>query len=177
MDIAHEWQEQQLIEREELAAENALRERALAAGFTDLHGGIEDHGAGLRGRLPGHQNAIFVKEYFRENRDSVINRAMAEVAGWTQMGSISKWKSPDGRVHENWGGEMACPKFLTDLNAVHEVENTLTEDQHYSYASELAKVCNDDFHNNRTWYHLATARQRCEAILKTLNRWNPEWDR
>ena len=63
MDIAHEWQEQQLIDRHELAEENALRERAIAAGFTDLHGGIEDHGDGLRGRINGRVE--FVKEYLK----------------------------------------------------------------------------------------------------------------
>jgi hypothetical protein len=63
MSIAKEHKLQQEIDREELAAENALRERAIAAGFTDLHGGIEDHGAGLRGRINGRVE--FVKEYFK----------------------------------------------------------------------------------------------------------------
>jgi hypothetical protein len=117
------------------------------------------------------------QEIDRENRDSAINRAMAEVAGWTQMGSISKWKSSDGRVHENWGGKMSCPNFLIDLNAVATVVGKLLFSQRRAYRNELKSIMLPG-HTVATEECIdATARQRCEAILKTLNRWNPEWDR
>lgn len=63
------------------------------------------------------------------------------------------------------------PDYLNDLNAMHEAEKVLSERNHFLYASILAKLCGDVVNNNRTWYHLSTARQRAEAFLRTLNLW------
>jgi hypothetical protein len=56
------------------------------------------------------------------------------------------------------------PDFLDDLNAMHEAEKALTDDQHKSYGGWLVVV-----YNGRHWN--ATPTQRAEAFLRTLNLW------
>jgi hypothetical protein len=65
MALAKEHKLQREIDREELTAENALRERAIAAGFTDLYGD-DGMGMGLRGTINGRVE--WVKDYFKKNR-------------------------------------------------------------------------------------------------------------
>jgi hypothetical protein len=55
--------------------------------------------------------------------------------------------------------------WCTDLNAMHEAESTLTEDQLWVMAREIEKNWEDQ------WYFRATARQRAEAFLRTLGKW------
>jgi hypothetical protein len=109
-------------------------------------------------------------EIDQQNRDSAINRAMAEVAGWKYNTIVKSWLAP--KQLPIIGQTLELPDFVSDLNAVHEVEKTLNEDQHRLYRFDLIEVFGTE-----SKFHRATARQRCEAILKTLNRWNPEWDR
>lgn len=82
------------------------------------------------------------------------------------------WKNPKTKTISNDPEDL--PDYLNDFNAMHEAEAHLTEEQHYAYASALARVCHDNEHNNRTWYHLATAAQRAEAFLRTLNLWKDD---
>jgi hypothetical protein len=91
---------------------------------------------------------------------------LAEVAGFTdimlpmgfhQQMSDEKSKECGGR----WRFEI--PKYFEDLNAVHEFEKTLTDEE--AYEAELIRVCQA----TPIWH--ATAAQRCEAIGKTLNLW------
>lgn len=119
------------------------------------------------------------QEIDQQNRDSAINRAMAEVAGWTEVTTTSiqehrlkTWSAVlVGRPPCSISNQDRVPNFLLDLNAVHEVEKTLNEDQHRHYRFNLIEVVGTE-----SKFHRATARQRTTAILKTLNRWNPEWD-
>jgi hypothetical protein len=83
------------------------------------------------------------------------------------------WISPDGKdgIHVS-----KLPDYLSDLNAMHEAEKVLTEEQ-----------CNkfyDFLDNNEPGeigtepaalysFHV-TAAQRAEAFLKTLNLWKPD---
>jgi hypothetical protein len=97
---------------------------------------------------------------------------LAEAGGWT-------------KVHQSWTGQKkACipndsqilplPDYFTDLNAVHELEKVLTDEQWLEYREELrtailggirlvSQWCKADLH--------ATAAQRCEALGITLNLW------
>jgi hypothetical protein len=173
MGLAKDHKLQQEIEREE-----QLRERAIAAGFTDLYGD-DGMGMGLRGTINGRVE--WVKDYFKKNRDSAINRAMAEVAGWNNIHVFNKWKEGgtrnhrDGDIVGDFKGltRLHIPNYLTDLNAVHEVENSLSDKHHCIL---YAKLMDQYLYPTEHRFISATARQRCTAILKTLNRWNPEWD-
>lgn len=95
-----------------------------------------------------------------------INAALAESCGWR--------KNPDRRfvlnewLHDERSGEP--PNYFGDLNALHEAEKKLTPGESSYYAGELRKALG--FHQH-TYFDLlhATAPQRCEAVLKTLGKW------
>ena len=135
------------------------------------------------------------RELDRENRDLEINRAMAEVVGWSVLEhdlfpdeSPHKWivlgpsRNPSRAfVFPDESVNSYLPDFLSNLNAVHEVIMSLLPSDQRVFAGwlYLGKNCSfQDFCNNQMIFDVAAknARQRCEAILKTLSRWNPEWD-
>ncbi len=88
--------------------------------------------------------------------DEQINRAIAEACGW---------KEGVERYVQNLPLMKAPPDYCTDLNAMHEAEGTLNEDQLWQMAREIEKNWEDQ------WYFRATAHQRAEAFLKTLGKW------
>jgi hypothetical protein len=101
--------------------------------------------------------------------DEQIRIAIAEACGWTREPSASPnfkfvWK------HETDGYNYALPDFPYDLNAMYEAEEHLkgTNWESFCNMNEIlaSKVLRPDEHI----FH-ATARQRAEAFLKTLNKW------
>jgi len=60
------------------------------------------------------------------------------------------------------------PDYLNDLNAMHEAEKSLTEEQLELYTYWLSHSC------GLGTYTRATAAQRAEAFLRTLNLWEEE---
>ena len=74
---------------------------------------------------------------------------------WTETRRF--WVCPKGK-------RVTIPDYLSDLNAMHEAEKVLTNIQRERYRTELI-------------YHygagdvFATAAQRAEAFLRTLNLW------
>lgn len=185
MDISHEAAERELCDEAERLSNMALRTLAVAEGFTDLYGD-DGMGIGLRGTINGRVE--WVRDYFRKKettkRDSEINRAMAEVAGWGVLehdlfpdASPHKWivlgpsRNPSRAfVFPDESVNRYLPNFLTDLNAVHEVEKLLPPGiiKGGAYERALCRVTNNPY--------CATARQRTTAILKIFNKWKPEWD-
>lgn len=69
------------------------------------------------------------------------------------------------------------PDYLNDLNACHEMEKCLPDVNALArYADELDKLCVPVHICSLTHWQatvMATAAQRCEAFLKTLNLWKP----
>lgn len=81
----------------------------------------------------------------------------------------------------------SCPDYLNDLNAMHEAEKTRSDDERKLINIELAKICSGNNPYNhleaRWWANSqivgdslnaainATAAQRAEAFLRTLNLW------
>ncbi len=83
--------------------------------------------------------------------DEQINERITEVTGlWDHPYSSDTRRMMD---------------FCNDLNAMHEAEATLTEDQLWIMARQIEKNWEDQ------WYFRATARQRAEAFLRTLDKW------
>ena len=72
------------------------------------------------------------------------------------------WKSSDGRWHTCYPDN--CP--LSDLNAMHEAEKMIQKnaDHVFDYMDNLEQVTS-------FVPHFATAAQRAEAFLRTLNLW------
>ena len=91
--------------------------------------------------------------------DQLINQAIAEACGICHVAkAVPMYKTPEGWV-------LDCPQFCTDLNAIHIAEkhlfDTRKEDQ---YGYELA------ISDCATMWHV-TARERAEAFLKVLGKW------
>ena len=91
--------------------------------------------------------------------DEQINQAIAEACGICHVAkSVPMYKTPEGWV-------LDCPQFCTDLNAMHEAEKHLFDarkDNSYGYELAVGDCA--------TMWH-ATARERAEAFLKTLGKW------
>lgn len=99
-----------------------------------------------------------------------INAAIAEACGFIGWEEFQPNKNgPKFRFWDypkNWTGpscEPWVPKFCIDLNAMHEAEKVLTQEQITDYVIEVMQFSHEPM--------LSTARQRAEALLKTLGKW------
>jgi hypothetical protein len=108
---------------------------------------------------------------------------VAKACGWIiepyQYGGYKVKKDP----RDCWfTGELPTliPDYLNNLNAMHEAEKSLTVKQQHKFAEEVGRIIYrgelsvPDFRDN--WYMCylmmqATATQRAEAFLRTLNLW------
>ena len=109
--------------------------------------------------------------------DEQINAAIAEACGWTEIQDSGVWHH-----HKLWGypplkpGQCGnsfhyLPDYCTDLNAMHEAEKVLNCWEDYvSYQSWLG-YCGQDIIGELQQCITATARQRAEAFLRTLGKW------
>jgi hypothetical protein len=97
--------------------------------------------------------------------------AIAEACGWTDVKG-TKGVHPKARFKgcgyaDDW---IALPDYLTDLNAMHEVENTLSVRDKQGYISILRNICTVA----GCWPETATAAQRARAFLETLGLWEDD---
>ena len=110
-----------------------------------------------------------------------INKAIAEFCGWNQKsshfgGATGIWTDSSGVDHTRF------PDYCKDLNAMHEAEETLvSEEQCFIFARELAMLvkgfAHDPFLGVSSYIWHATARQRAEAFLRTIGKWEEgEWE-
>jgi hypothetical protein len=97
-----------------------------------------------------------------------INVAIAQACGWTILkkplsgfGFAAYAKEPNGDP------SPGIPDYCDDLNAMHEAEDELSGNQYMVYALMLDAVEGSLFGIR------ATARQRAEAFLRTLEKWEP----
>lgn len=81
--------------------------------------------------------------------------------GW---GMVDSLEGPAGQTEQ--------PDYFNDLNACHELEEILTEEQRQTYISNLHIYGSMDY-QKREWYDLthAPAEHRAETIGLTLNLW------
>jgi hypothetical protein len=70
-------------------------------------------------------------------------------------------------------GEREIPDYLTDLNAMHEAEKAVFGEEITAWSYYESAVSGIFIRENKPWRPLlsATASQRAEALLKTLNLW------
>jgi hypothetical protein len=102
--------------------------------------------------------------------------AIAEFCGWKNLyfHHYSEQSSdPFAKDDDCWGtsptGDISNPPdYLNDLNAMHEAESTLPLDVYYEYTKELYIVC--EGRSGGRGYTFATATQRAEAFLKTIQK-------
>lgn len=89
--------------------------------------------------------------------DQQINQAIAEACGICHVAkTVPMYKTLDGWV-------VDCPKFATCLNAMAEAEKHLPIKKIVTYFKKLEKLT--------SYWFMATARERAEAFLRTLGKW------
>lgn len=97
--------------------------------------------------------------------DEQINQRIAEACGWTDIGECTccvrlRGYPPEYSVHKKH-----TPNYCNDLNAMHEAEKMLSVDQIAMY---FWRLCDASKKDNP---FMAIARQRAEAFLRTLGKW------
>lgn len=101
--------------------------------------------------------------------DEQINIEIAKALGWRDVRPNAGW-IPDG-VKPGFPecanpARFEIPDYTLDLNSMHEAEKLLNEDQWSEYGDQIEMMKNPV----KGWLH-ATARQKAEAFLKTLDLW------
>jgi hypothetical protein len=104
--------------------------------------------------------------------DEQINKAIAKALGLKiEIERITRRGNPDQNRVQLWcliepHGWRRLPNYCNDLNAMHEVEGTLSDAVFERYYLALY-----DSTGSTRWPVSATARQRAEAFLRTLGKW------
>ena len=99
--------------------------------------------------------------------------AIAEACGWQFIPEYYHGKDqPPEFTTVTPDGRHLCgyyPDYLNDLNAMHEAEKILSPTSEIEWHNQLQNVC------GCSWRVMirATAAQRAEAFLRTLNLWKP----
>jgi hypothetical protein len=103
--------------------------------------------------------------------------AIAEACGWqfanphspeTKETAIMCWVRPGNSF---WQTEE-LPDYLTDLNAMHEAEKMLTEEQRIAYSDCTYDIALKAQKKTGKWRWISlTAAQRAEAFLHTIGKW------
>jgi hypothetical protein len=99
--------------------------------------------------------------------------AIAEACGWQADGPWANyWTHKRGPAGVSIPTE-SLPNYPGDLNAIHEAEKVLTVGQRITYAHQIGVVLSGGSVGRAIpnwWFiHEATAAQRAEAFLRTLN--------
>jgi hypothetical protein len=92
-----------------------------------------------------------------------INRAIAKAVGWESETSGPSW----------YEYETKMPNYCNDLNAMHEAEEALNPIKAAEYARMLTFIA---WQSEQPVFApmTATARQRAEAFLRTIGKWEEE---
>jgi len=92
-----------------------------------------------------------------------INKAIAETCGWIDRPTCTDFL----------GNPLLPPDYCNDLNAMHEAEKYMISNlrllDFWQFAEELKRIVSANLGDDS--YIHATARQRAEAFLKTLGKW------
>ena len=93
-----------------------------------------------------------------------INAAIAEACGWTEIGSCDCGFKISGMPPYRSAHKKHIPDYCADLNEMHDAEKACRVNRNWIYLNELDLVCRVDA-------VYATARERAEALLRTLGKW------
>lgn len=103
--------------------------------------------------------------------DEQINTAIAEACGWKNLHSHALnptvWVGDEPLDDGRYLPFTQVPDFCNCLNAMHEAEKVLIAVQHIAFDRWLQKAVD----KTNTWSWHATARQRAEAFLRALGKW------
>jgi hypothetical protein len=100
--------------------------------------------------------------------DKQINVAIARACGWTELREDITGKAPG----ETANRVFFLPMYCTNLNAMHEAEKTLKIADSHEYTNLLYDIaCKAQEENGKWLPYSISARQRAEAFLRTLGKW------
>jgi hypothetical protein len=101
---------------------------------------------------------------------------IAEACGWIPSTYGGRWCHPNdlsmarNGSYEVWKGRDKLPDYLYDLNAMHEAEKMLNTPIHMQkHAWNNYKGILEDVSKGSSFH--ATAAQRAEAFLRTIDKW------
>lgn len=126
------------------------------------------------------QSPALTLDAIKKMSDEELRVKVAELCAWTKVrktpenSGLCRWiGNPPSHLDVGWGEFSRLPDFSRDLNAMHEAEGLLTEEQQAKYYDSLtweAFGCglHSITHRNEKVKISATARQRCEAFILTL---------
>jgi hypothetical protein len=113
-----------------------------------------------------------------------INIAIAKACGWEyKTRPVMGYGGITSEIQYYWsknGSTGDLPDYCNVLNVMHEAEKVLTYEQAEQFEGELCDIC--DMENRHKEYPLpfrfavahASAAQRAEAFLKTIEKWNSD---
>lgn len=99
--------------------------------------------------------------------------AIAEACGWYRAPYEDSWYESAWRKGSELVGEHALPDYLNDLNAMHDAEKVLLETTKKGdwRGWDSIRINLEEMVGKDDVFH-ATAAQRAEAFLRTLNLWD-----
>jgi hypothetical protein len=97
-----------------------------------------------------------------------VNPEQQRIAIAEACGFAKDWDFKRAQPCRGWC-VTSLPDYLNDLNAMHEAENVLTNEQWWLFVEFLTEIRGGGV----ALCISATAAQRAEAFLKTLNLWKP----
>lgn len=112
--------------------------------------------------------------------------AIAEACGWKMHDHPDCLAKKEGWVSRGWetwvmnpSGLLVfkhdIPKYLNDLNAMHQAEKVLTEEQRIAYSDCTYDIALKAQKETGKWRWISlTAAQRAEAFLRTIGKWEEE---
>jgi hypothetical protein len=101
--------------------------------------------------------------------DRKLNIIIARACGWKSKEETNgePWLWQRTRKDKTIESILEPPDYCNDLNAMHEAEKVLNSDDIFeTYYLALYETT-----QSTRWPVCATARQRAEAFLRTLNKW------
>jgi hypothetical protein len=104
--------------------------------------------------------------------------AIAEACGWTGLKESMGYETRYRGTPSETAVWVSLPDYLYDLNAMHEAEKVLTDEQMLDYLDALLDVLGKNIgpggliSTDSVWQMThATATQRAEAFLKGIGKW------
>ena len=103
--------------------------------------------------------------------DKQINAAIAKACGWTEFRDNVTAKAPGEQLNR----VFFIPDYCNNLNAMHEAENVLKTVDSHEYTNLLYDfACKAQEENGKWLPYGIPARQRAEAFLRTLGKWEED---
>lgn len=103
----------------------------------------------------------------QELTDELIRLRVAELLGWRRCENRKNQGTWYGQRPPEYNGWSLLPDYPNDLNACHEMEETLNESGQDRFTYLLSILVGEGNAGYRWRFARATARQRCEAFILT----------